>query len=467
MDSSNLNQNTYVGRVSEVSGQIIRIETETEYYPQLNEILTSKDDPSIRLEVYSYNGATIYCLSLTPIVKISRNMPIHTTGNPLLIPVGPKTLGRVMDLFGEDADGLGPIDADQKRPIYTKPPTFNTLKSMSQVLETGLKVIDFVSPFLKGGKIGFIGGAGVGKTVLITELIHNITTHYNGVSVFAGIGERVREGQELFQTLGESKTLPNISLIFGQMGENASIRFRVASAAATIAEYFRDVDKKDVLLFMDNIYRFVQAGNEVSTLLGNIPSEQGYQATMQSELGTIQERLVSSNSGSITSVQTIYVPADDLSDAGVANITSYIDSTITLSRSIAQMGLYPAVDLLQSSSSILSTASLVGQEHFELITEFQKVITRYNQLQRIVAILGENELSSEDQFIYNRAKKLMNYMTQPMFVTENQTGKKGQYVQRQNTIQDIKRILDGQLDKVPQEKLLYIGSLKDAGLVSA
>lgn len=456
---------SFIGRVRAVSGQIVEIEVETDNLPNLNDILISKEDPGIKLEVYSYENNTIYTLSLTPVTNISRNTQIFNSGNPLMVPVGKNTLGRLMNLFGDDEDGKGVIDHRILRPIHGRPASFNVLSHKPEILETGIKVIDFVAPFLKGGKIGFIGGAGVGKTVLITEIIHNISVKHKGVSVFAGIGERVREGHELYESLAKSKTLPYISLIYGQMGENAAIRYRVASAAATIAEYFRDEDKSDVLLFIDNVYRFVQAGSEVSTLLGSIPSEQGYQSTLLRELASIQERLISTTNGSITSVQTIYVPSDDLADAGVASIISYLDSMITLSRAVAQLGIYPAVDLLHSSSSVLSNPALIGQDHYQLITRFQQILNRYYQLQRIVAILGEAELSPEDQMIFHRAKKLVNYVSQPMFVTEVQTGRAGVYVPRQTTINDIKLILDGALDKVDAEKFKYIGSLKDAKLV--
>lgn len=455
----------YVGKIIAAVGQIVQVALESDLLPQIHDILTADQNHHIKLEVYSYSGNIVNCLSLTPISLINRNMPIVTTNGPLMVPVGIQTLGRVVNLFGEDEDGQGPLQVQARRPIYARAPSFNLIKNLPQILETGIKVIDFVSPFLRGGKIGFIGGAGVGKTVLISELIHNIAAEKTGVSVFAGIGERVREGQELYHSLQESKTLPNIALIFGQMGSNAAIRFRVASAGASMAEYFRDEEKKDVLFFIDNIYRFVQAGNEVSTLLGNIPSEQGYQPTLQSELGNIQERLVSTISGSITSIQTIYVPSDDLADAGVASIISYLDSMITLSRSVAQLGLYPAVDLMHSSSSVLSNPALIGNEHYQMIAQFQQTLTRYYQLQRIVAILGEAELSGEDQQVYARAKRLINYMTQPLFVTEAQTGKVGKFVKRTDTISDIKAILDGKLDKTPEDQLLYIGSLKEAGLL--
>lgn len=455
----------YVGRIKSLVGQIVEIEIESELLPKLSDILTSAEDPTVKLEVYYYANTSLFCLSLSETSTIYRNMSIYTTNTSITIPVGSPTLGRVMNLFGDEDDGRGAIKAATRLPIYSRAPVFNTLKNAPQILETGIKVIDFVAPFLRGGKTGFIGGAGVGKTVLITELIHNITSRHQGVAVFAGIGERVREGQELYQSLEQSKTLSKIALIFGQMGENAAIRFRVASAAATLAEYFRDEEKKDVLMFIDNIYRFVQAGNEVSTLLGHIPSEQGYQPTLQAELGNVQERLVSTVNGTITSIQTVYVPSDDLADAGVSSIMTYFDSLITLSRSVAQLGLYPAVDLLQSSSSVLASPSLIGKDHYQLITEFQQILTRYNQLQRIVVILGESELSGEDQKAYRRAKKLINYMTQPLFVTAAQTGKNGQYVPRETTINDIKMILSGKLDNIDADKLLYIGSLREAKLI--
>lgn len=465
-DKTNLEaERNYIGKVKSVVGQIVEIEIETENIPQTSELLTSPEDLTIRLEVYSCTDEKVICLSLSENSKIYRNMKIFTTGKPLLVPVGSKILGRVINLFGEDEDGKGEVFFDAKIPIYSKAPVFNILETSPQILETGIKVIDFVAPFIKGGKIGFIGGAGVGKTVLMTELIHNISTLQKTVAVFAGVGERVREGHELFRTLEETKTLENLVLIFGQMGENAAIRFRIVSAAVAIAEYFRDEEKRDVLLYIDNIYRFVQAGNEVATVLGMTPSEQGYQLTLQTELGNIQERLLSTINASITSIQTVYVPADDLSDAGVSSIMSYFDSVITLSRSVAQLGLYPAVDLSQSFSSALTSATIIGKDHFQLITSFQQILNRYNELERIVAILGENELSVEDQIVYKRAKKLINYMTQPLFVTTQQTGIEGKYVPRQTTIQDINIILSGKIDHVSEEKLLYIGSLKEAGIV--
>lgn len=453
-----------IGTIKSINGQIVEVEANNNLLPEISEVLTSKEDPSIKLEVYAYKGDLILCLSLTESSLLYRNMPIITTKNPILIPVGSTTLGRVINLFGEQQDSKGPIKA-KLAPIYAPAPSYNILKGSPSILETGIKAIDFLSPFVKGGKIGFIGGAGVGKTVLITEIIHNITQSHKGVSVFAGIGERVREGQELVSHLEESKVLPNISLILGEMGENAAIRLRISSAAATMAEYFRDNEKKDVLVFIDNIYRFVQAGNEVSTLMGVTPSEQGYQATLQSELGNLQERLVSTVNASLTSIQTIYVPSDDLSDAGVAGIMSYLDAVVVLSRQVAQLGIYPSIDLAQSSSSILSSASFVGEKHFNLSSKVQEILNHYQRLQRIVAILGESELTGGDQLIYSRAKKIINYMSQPFFVTQDQSGKKGQYVPITETVSDIGMIVEGKLDTVPEDKLRFIGSLKEAKLV--
>lgn len=458
--------NISVGRIISVRGHIVEIELESDYVPFLGEILNSPEKDTVKLEVYSYSNNSIFSLLLTEPFDIHRNMEITTTGQPLTIPVGPKILGRAINLFGHAEDDKGDIEADSYIPIYSSPPTFNVLKNTSEILETGIKVIDFISPFLKGGKIGFVGGAGVGKTILITEIIHNITQKNQGISIFAGIGERIREGQELYQRLEETKTLQNTALVLGQMNENAAIRFRVASAAVTLAEYFRDVQKKDVLFFIDNIFRFIQAGNEVASLLGTIPSEQGYQATLQTELANLEERLVSTINGSITSIQTIYVPSDELADPGVNSAISYMDSIIVLSRSIAQLGLYPPVDLQQSSSSTLSSV-YIGEDHHNALQDFQRIINRYNQLSRIVAIIGETELSQQDRLEFARAKKLVNYMTQPFYVTEAQTGKKAKYVKREETVSDIKAILAGNLDTVPEEKFLYIGSLTDAGLLQA
>lgn len=448
------------GKILSAKGQIVQVEIQSEQLPSLYEILTSPQDPDIRLEVFSQVENTSSCLSLSKSTKTYRTMPITGTGSQLKVPVGQQVLGRVINLFGEPQDGGKAIPPGSAASIYSKTPPLSTVKGTFQILETGIKAIDFLTPFVKGGKIGFIGGAGVGKTILMTELIHNITVLHPGVSVFAGVGERIREGQELYERLVSSKVMPNTVMVLGQMNENAAIRFRVALAAATITEYFRDSEKKDVLFFIDNMFRFVQAGNEISTLLGTTPSEQAYQATMQTEVSNLEDRLISTENAAVTSVQTIYVPSDELTDAGVNTIMTFLDTAVVLSRSVAQMGLYPPLDISQSSSSTLSK-NLIGEEHFQVLTNFQESLDRYNKLSHIVAIVGQSELSPADQILFDRIKKVINYLTQPFFVTETHTGRKGVYVPKQTTVSDISTILSGRLDQTPAEKLLYIGALKD------
>lgn len=448
------------GKVKSVTGQVTEIQIEGENIPKLHEILTCPDDPNIRMEVFYQFDDISLCIILSNITRIYRNMSIIGTGSELKIPLGEVILGRVLNLFGETLDGKKPFKMEESSPIYAKAPPLNLVRGTSEIMETGIKAIDFLAPPQRGSRIGFIGGAGVGKTILLTELIHNISVRHKGVSVFAGVGERIREGQELYQRLVESQAMDNTVMILGQMNENAAIRFRVALAATTIAEYFRDQKNKDVLFFIDNMLRFIQAGNEVSTLLSTIPSEQAYQATMQSEVGNLEDRLVATENGSITSVQTVYVPSDELSDAGVNTIMSFLDTAIVLSRSIAQLGIYPPIDISQTSSSSLSRQTL-GADHFTTLTTFQEFLGRYNELSRIVAIVGESELSTENQLLYNRIKKVINYFTQPFFSTQTQTGRKGVFVPKQTTISNIKLILSGKLDQVPPEKFLYIGSLAD------
>jgi F-type H+/Na+-transporting ATPase subunit beta len=447
------------GVVKAVNGQIVRVSIETESLPALFEILTSPQNPGVKLEVFFQGVDFVSCLVLSDPSEIWRGMIVKGTGTDLKVPVGNEVLGRAINLFGETQDGLGKIPSRVFQSIYSKTPPLNTIKGNIEVLETGIKAIDFLAPFLKGSKIGFIGGAGVGKTILMTELIHNITLkNASGVSVFAGVGERIREGKELYERLSELKALPKVALILGQMNENAAVRFRAALCAVTIAEYFRDSLKKDVLFFIDNMFRFVQAGNEVSSLLAVTPSESSYQATMQREISTLEDRLVSTVNGSITSVQTIYVPSDDLSDPAVSSIMSFMDSAIVLSREAAQTGIYPPVDLYASSSSAFSK-NIIGEDHFETLALFQQLMDNYKKLSHIVAIVGEEELSAQDQLLYERTKKVINYLTQPFFVTENQTGRPGKYVPRETTIKDIKLILSGQLDNVATEQFMYLGDL--------
>lgn len=449
-----------IGQINSVSGQIAQIAADENHYPEFLEILTSSENEGVKLEVFAQSKNLLSCLILSNPTDLYRGMPIISTGAKLKIPVGQATLGRIINLFGQPQDNKEAIKTTEYLPIYSKTLPLNTLKSSLSLLETGIKAIDFLTPISKGGKIGFIGGAGVGKTILMTELLHNITKQHQGVSVFAGVGERIREGQELFERLKVAGVLEKTALIIGQMNENAAIRFRIALAAATMAEYFRDVLKKDVLFFIDNIFRFIQAGNEVSAILGAVPSEQGYQATMQTEISTLQDRLISNQNASITSIQTVYVPSDELTDAGVSSIMSFLDTAIVLSRSATQLGLYPPIDLTESTSSTISKPFL-GEEHFEVLTEFQKQLNHYYKLSHIVSIVGEAELSPTDRILFNRTKKIINFLTQPFFSAEIHSGRKGVYVSRGKAVKDIKLILSGKLDVIPADKLLYIGTLEE------
>ncbi|MDO8576717.1 MAG: F0F1 ATP synthase subunit beta [Candidatus Daviesbacteria bacterium] len=466
------------GYITSVNGQIAEVAIEGDKFPELFEIMVSPADPGVILEVFSQSRTAIHVQILGNPDKLFRGMQVIGTGSNLKVPVGEAVLGRVIDLFGSPKDNNGPLKAGKKTSIYSKTPSLNIVQSSYQVLETGIKAIDFLTPIQRGGKVGFIGGAGVGKTILLTELMHNITLGAKNTSgeskptpevkpiysVFAGVGERIREGQELYQRLKESGVLPKAVIVLGQMNENAAVRFRVALAAVAQAEYFRDVLKSDVLFFIDNMYRYVQAGAEVATLLGTIPSEQAYQATLQTEVSTLEDRLIPTANGCVTSFQNIYVPADEISDAGVVTVMSFLDNAIVLSRSVAQKGIYPPIDLFQSSSSTASKAFL-GEVHFKALTEFQKILENYSKLSHIVAIVGEEELSPENRILYNRTKKIINYLTQPFFMTEKQTGKKGAYVPKDTTVNDITVILSGSLDNIPAEKFMYVGSLKEGGII--
>lgn len=455
----------FEGRIRVVRGQIVEIAYEKqESLPKFFDVLTSPENPEIRLEVYAYEpGNQLACLSLTKTGLLRRDMPIVSTCSPLRIPVGPEILGRVFNLFGTPVDNKGEIVPTKSLPIYAEKGAGTKGVTTTELLETGIKAIDFFTPFIKGGKFGFVGGAGVGKTVLQTELLRNITFKMEGLAIFAGIGERIREGHELMKSLEESKVISRVALLFGQMNENAAVRFRISAAAATIAESFRDRDKKDVLFFADNVYRLVQAGAEVSAVLGSIPSELGYQATLATEIANFENRLITTDTAAITSCQTVYVPADELSDVGVAAILSQLDGQIILSRVIASRGYYPPIDSLVSSSSTLDR-KIVGDHHYEVATKALEVLHENQRLSRIVAIVGEAELSPHDQLIYQRARKLTNYMTQPFYTTEAQTGKKGVTVSRETTVSDVEKIISGKVDTVAADKFMYIGSLADAGL---
>jgi len=459
MDMKEKNIN-WDGHILSVRGKIV----EVEFYknpPFIKEILVLKENPEVWLEVHSISRKNIFlCLSLTGSERLFRNAKVKRTGKSLEVPVGKELLGRVIDIFGNPRDGLPPLKIKEKRTIYQSPPPYQEIILKKELIETGIKVIDFFVPLRKGEELGLFGGAGLGKTVLLIELMHNIVFFRKELSIFAGLGERIREGHELYETLKKTNVLPSTALVFGQMNESAAIRFKVGFVAATIAEYFRDFQKENVFFFIDNIYRFVQAGNELSTMLSTIPSEDGYQPTLNSEIGQLQERLVSTKNGSITSVQAIYVPADDITDSGVQAVLPYFDSVVILSRDVYQEGRYPAVDILASSSSVID-AAILGQEHYDALLEAKRILERYKYLRRIVSIVGEAELSLEDRTIYYRAKKLLNFMTQNLFTVTEQTGIPGQYVKRKETVKGVKAILEGELDRVPEKSFLYIGSLND------
>src|SRR3989344_697674 len=452
----------FIGIIRRVRGQIVEVAyDDSTNLPNPHEILTCPDNLEVKLELYAFKKrGRLFCLSLTPREWLYRDMVVVATNSPLTIPAGDTVLGRVFNLLGQPQDNKGDLIKTEDIPIYGGKIGLTKVVTSQEIVETGIKQIDIFTPFIKGGKIGFVGGAGVGKTVLMTELLRNITYRIQGVAIFAGIGERIREGHELMKALEASKVIDRVALIFGQMNEHAIIRFRVAWAAATLAEYFRDKKNKDVLFFADNVYRFIQAGAEVSSVLGAIPSELGYQATLETEISNFENRLVSTTSGSITSVQTVYVPSDELTDVGVGAIISHLDAVVILSRARASRGFYPPIDALMSTSSTLSP-TIVGQAHYDTATSALELLNTHKVLSRTVAIVGEAELSPYDRQVYQRAKRLINYLTQPFFTTESQTGKKGVFVPREKTVLDVKMILEGKLDNVMAEQLINIGSIQD------
>ncbi len=451
-----------IGKVVSVKGQIIEVEFSGEK-PKIYDVLIYKEDPTIKMEVYtSASPNTFYCLALTNATPLHHGSEVINTEQPIKIPVGVEMLGRVVDTLGDPEDGMGEIKVKEQRPIISKDVAFSNVQIPDQLLETGIKPVDFFTPIVKGGKVGLFGGAGVGKTVIISEVIHNlvILNPEKNVTVFTGVGERTREGEELFETLKESKVMQGVSLIYGSMGENPALRFRTAFTGVTLAEYYRDSLGKDVLFFIDNIFRFAQSGYELSTLINAIPSEGGYQATLTSEMASFHERLVSTQKNAITTFEAIYVPADDLTDSGVQAIFPYLDSNIILSRSIYQEGRFPAIDLLGSSSSSLN-AEIAGELHYQTALDAQTLLKKAVALERIVSLIGESELSSDDQTIYKRSKMLKNYMTQNFTVVEAQTEKKGVYVKVGDTVNDVRAILDGKVDSLTPEDLMFIGTLKD------
>lgn len=453
--------------MNEKKGQIISIQgniIEVEFFDgelELGEILILEENPEIKLEVVSSTKNNIFsCLSFVKTENLSRGMKVKRTGKTLEIPIGEELLGRAINILGRPIDELPPFEIKEKKEIYQSSPSYQETIFKKEIIETGIKIIDFFAPLTKGGKLGIFGGAGLGKTVLLLELMHNVAFYQQGILVFAGIGERIREAQELYETLKKNNILPATVLVFGQMNEPATIRSKVGSVAATIAEYIRDNQKKDVLFFIDNIYRFLQAGNELSTLLGYTPSEGGYQPTLETEIGTLEERLVSTKNASITSIQAIYVPADDITDPGVQAIIPYFDSILVYSREVYQEGRYPAIDILACSSSLIDP-NILGQEHYSLLLETKSILERHKELQRIISIVGEAELSWEDRIIYHRARKILNFMTQNFFSVAEQTGRPGQYIKKEETILGIRKILKGYLDKLPDETLLNVPKVED------
>ena len=451
------------GKILQVIGPVVDIRFDAEHLPSIkNAILIKTDDgQQMTAEVAQHVGDDVVrCIAMSSTDGLVRGMDCIDTGKPIEVPVGDAVLGRMFNVLGEAIDGLGEVKADQKMPIHREAPTFAEQTTQNEILETGIKVIDLLCPYAKGGKIGLFGGAGVGKTVLEQELIHNIAIEHGGRSVVAGVGERTREGNDMYYEMKNSGVLKNTVLTYGQMNESPGARMRVALSALTMAEYFRDVEHQDVLLFIDNIFRFTQAGSEVSALLGRMPSAVGYQPTLATEMGQLQERITSTKDGSITSVQCVYVPADDLTDPAPAATFSHLDARLVLGRSIAALGIYPAVDPLGSSSRMLDPL-VVGEEHYQVARKVQEILQRYRELQDIIAILGMDELGEEDKKIVNRARRIRNFLSQPFSVAEQFTGMKGVYVPVKDTVRSFKEILDGKYDDLPEAAFLSVGTIED------
>lgn len=451
------------GKVVQVIGTVVDIEFPPDKLPAIyNAIEINQDGQKIVLEVQHHVGNNwVRCLALCPTDGLQRGVEAVDTGAPITVPVGKATLGRLFNVFGEPLDGLGPVETTERLPIHRPPPPLEEQETTTQMLETGLKVIDLITPFTKGGKIGAYGGAGVGKTVIIMELIHNIATAHGGYSVFAGVGERSREGNDLWLEMKRSGVLDKTMLVFGQMNEPPGVRARVGLTGVTMAEYFREAEGQDVLLFIDNIYRYILANMEVSALLGRMPSAVGYQPTLATDVGELEERITSTKRGSITSFQAIYVPADDYTDPGIVTTFGHLDAVISLERSIAELGIYPAVDPLASYSRILDP-KVVGEEHYEVARGVQRVLQRYKDLQDIIAILGIEELSEEDKLTVARARRIQRFLSQPMFVAEAFTGTEGRYVPIKETVRGFKEILEGKHDHLPEAAFYMVGTIDEA-----
>lgn len=452
------------GKITQVFGQVVDVEFPQGQIPPIyNALLVEMPgkDEKLLLEVMQHVGSnTVRTIVLGPPEGLARGLDVVNTGKPISVPVGKNCLGRLMDYAGKPIDHKGVINATEYDPIHRAPPSLLEQETKLEIFETGIKVIDLLAPFRKGGKIGLFGGAGVGKTVVIMELIHNVANHHGGVSVFTGVGERTREGNDLYQDMSESKVIDKAVLVFGQMNEPPGSRLRVALTGLTQAEHFRDKEGQDVLLFVDNIFRYVLAGAEVSALLGRLPSAVGYQPTLGTEMGELQERIVSTKNGSITSVQAIYVPADDITDPGVATAFGHLDASVVLSRKIVEIGIYPAVDPLESSSKMLDR-NVVGDEHYRIAREVQKILQRYKDLQDIIAILGVEELSDEDKLVVARARKIQKFFSQPFAVAEEFTGIPGKYVPLQDTIKGFAEIIDGKHDAIPEQAFVMMGTIED------
>jgi F-type H+-transporting ATPase subunit beta len=447
------------GKISQVTGPVVDVSFGEELPGILNALEVSFSGQKLVLEVQQHLGRErVRTIALGPTDGLVRGMPVEDTGGPISVPVGEKTLGRMFDVLGNPIDGKPELENPPKLPIHREAPGFSDQATEVEVFETGIKVIDLICPFMKGGKIGLFGGAGVGKTVIIQELIHNIASNHGGFSVFAGVGERTREGNDLYHEMKDSGVLPKTTLVFGQMNEPPGARARVGLTGLTMAEHFRDEAGKDVLFFIDNIFRFTQAGSEVSALLGRIPSAVGYQPTLAEEMGKLQERITSTKKGSITSIQAVYVPADDMTDPAPATTFSHLDSTVSLSRSLSELGIYPAVDPLDSTSTILSP-EIVGKEHYDVARETQRILQRYKDLQDIIAILGMEELSNEDKITVNRARKIQKFLSQPFHVAEQFTGTPGIYVKKEDTVRSFKEILEGKHDDKSEQDFYMKGSL--------
>ena len=452
-----------VGKITQIVGAVLDIKFSANELPGIYEAIRvdTNDGGKLILEVAAHLGDdTVRCIAMGSTDGLVRGMPAYATGRPITVPVGEKTLGRLFNVLGEAIDEKPAPEAEEYLPIHRPAPAFEEQSTETEILETGIKVVDLLCPYQKGGKIGLFGGAGVGKTVLIQELITNIATEHGGYSVFTGVGERTREGNDLYYEMIESGVIDKTTMVFGQMNEPPGARMRVGLTGLTMAEYFRDKAGKDVLLFIDNIFRFTQAGSEVSALLGRVPSAVGYQPTLQTEMGALQERITSTRNGSITSVQAVYVPADDLTDPAPATTFAHLDATTVLSRSIVELGIYPAVDPLESTSRILDPR-IVGEDHYEVARGVQEILQKYKELQDIIAILGMDELSEDDKILVSRARKIQRFLSQPFHVAEQFTGLSGKYVPLSETIRSFKEILDGKHDDIPESYFLNAGSIDD------